>query len=68
MAENEESYLSQCRQENLCPACRKPLTNKVGSGRFKDGVFCSQACYAKWHEAAMRNRHEERMKKGRKDG
>jgi hypothetical protein len=64
MSENEEYYLQQCLQKMVCPSCQKKLTNKVGSGRFKDGVFCSQDCYAKWHSGVLIKRHQERLNKG----
>jgi len=63
MAENEESYLKQCREKELCPNCQKSLANKLGSGSFKEGVFCSLDCYTKWHEAALIRRHKARLKK-----
>ena len=47
MAENEEGYLRQCLEQNICPVCQKPITQKVGSGQLKDGAFCSLDCYAK---------------------
>jgi hypothetical protein len=67
MAENEEVYLRQCLEQNTCPACQQPITEKFGSGQVKDGVFCSLDCYAKWHQAMLKQRHEDRVKKDRSD-
>jgi hypothetical protein len=66
MAESETDYLRQCLRQNVCPTCQGPLTSKVGTGQFKDGVFCSLGCQAKWHDSAMRKRHQERTKKAEK--
>jgi hypothetical protein len=63
MADDEQAYLRQCREQGLCPTCQRPLTNRVGSGQFKDGVFCSLDCSARWHAAALVKRHQERTKK-----
>jgi hypothetical protein len=68
MAEDEASYLRECRQINVCPTCQKPIVTKVGSGRFEDGVFCSQTCYANWHAMSLQKRHLARLKKERPDG
>lgn len=67
MAENEEDYLRQCLEQNICPACQRPITKKVGSGQLKDGVFCSLDCYGKWHQALLMRRHQDRVKKGSSD-
>jgi hypothetical protein len=34
MAEDGKKYLQQCLQKNICPPCRKTLSDKVGSGKF----------------------------------
>jgi len=65
MAESEEEYLRQCREKSVCPECQRPLYEKVGGGQFKDGVFCSLDCYAKWHEALLVRRHQERLQKSK---
>lgn len=67
MPESEQSYLDQCREQGICPACHKATIEKYGSGQQKDGVFCSLDCYGEWHKAALIRRHEERMKKERSD-
>lgn len=67
MAENEETYLRQCLEQNICPVCKSPIKEKFGSGQFKDGVFCSLDCYAKWNEALLLRRHHARLKKEKSD-
>lgn len=67
MANKEDEYLRQCLEQNICPACRQTLTNKIGSGQFKDGVFCSSDCYTKWHAAELVRRHQERLQKSKSD-
>lgn len=67
MAENEEGYLRQCLEQNICPVCQKPITQKVGSGQLKDGAFCSLDCYAKWSEALLIRRHQVRIQKSKSD-
>lgn len=67
MAEADKSYLNNCRDANRCPTCQGPLTTRVGTGSFKDGVFCSLECQAKWHSPAMQLRHLERLRKAKAD-
>jgi hypothetical protein len=34
-----------------CPNCGQPLgTDRVGSGRLSDGIFCSLECLATFHD------------------
>jgi len=67
MAENEEDYLRRCLEQNICPACQKPITKKHGSGQFKDGVYCSLDCYKTWNEALLIRRHQDRIQKSETD-
>jgi hypothetical protein len=67
MAEPEEDYLRRGLEENICPVCRSSITEKFGSGQFKDGVFCSLECYGKWHQESLKRRHQDRVKKGSSD-
>jgi hypothetical protein len=62
MAEMEDGYLAGCLAQGVCPVCKEPLGARVGSGRPKDGAFCSLTCYAQWHQAALAQRHKARMK------
>ena len=64
MTENEGDYLRQCLAQNICPRCQNPITQKFGSGRSEDGVFCSLNCYGEWHKAILLRRHNARVKKG----
>jgi hypothetical protein len=68
MAETEEAYLQECLSEGVCPTCKEPLVDRVGSGRNNDGTFCSLDCYAKWHERELVKRHFERLKGITEDG
>jgi hypothetical protein len=43
-----------------CPQCHQPLTDRVGSGALRDGVFCSLSCFAEFHDDHFR----ERIKQG----
>jgi hypothetical protein len=58
MAVSEESYLLDCWERVICPYCRKPFleTARVGSGRKKEGGFCSLDCYTKYYELDIRER------------
>ncbi len=70
MAENEEDYLRQCLERNICPvcpACQQSITKKFGSGQFKDGVFCSLDCYTEWNKALLIRRHQDKVQKGKSD-
>ena len=62
MAETEDAFLAGCLARGVCPTCMKPLVARIGSGRPKDGTFCSLTCYAQWHETALVRRHEARLK------
>jgi hypothetical protein len=60
MAEIEQRYLARCRANGICPACHNGLAQRIGSGKLDDGIFCSLACYAKWHSASLVQRHRMR--------
>lgn len=64
VAAEEQGYLRDSLEKNICPACKKPPNGKIGSGRRKDGLFCSLDCYARWHEGGLLKRHRERLRKG----
>ena len=53
MAEHEEAYLAECLKQKICPVCRKAVTKGTGSGRKKDGLFCSLDCFTNWNAAAI---------------
>jgi hypothetical protein len=48
-------------EQAICPTCQKALLDRIGCGRFSDGVFCSLACHGEWHSASLIRRHEIRM-------
>jgi hypothetical protein len=39
-------------ENNKCPACKKDIdeVNGVGTGQFKEGIFCSLDCYIAFYE------------------
>ena len=45
-----DAYARKC-----CPVCDHPLAGltPTGSGRIRDGVFCSSECYAAWHSERL---------------
>lgn len=51
MATSEQTYLAECRTDNMCPYCHKtfPPEERIGSGRKSEGGFCSLDCYTKYH-------------------
>ena len=67
MAENEEEYLRQCLERNICPVCQQSITKKFGSGQFTEGVFCSLNCYAEWNKALLIRRHQDKAQKSKSD-
>lgn len=68
MSEQQATYLAECLKKAICPACQKHLVERHGSGQFKDGVFCSLDCEAKWRGEEIRQRHLTRSKQERKSG
>jgi hypothetical protein len=67
MAGNEEVYLRQCLEQNICPVCQQTITKKFGSGQFKDGVFCSLKCYTEWNKTLLIRRHQDNLQKDKSD-
>ena len=67
MAENEDDYLRQCLEENICPVCHQAIIKKFGSGQFKDGVFSSLNCYTEWNKALLIRQHQDKIKKSKSD-
>jgi hypothetical protein len=64
MAESEVTYIRECAAADICPACKKPLTARIGRGDHDDGVFCSLDCHATWHAEALIRRHRARVERG----
>jgi hypothetical protein len=43
----------------VCPNCGKPLaTDRVGSGSYSDGVFCSLDCFSIFHADYLKERRD----------
>jgi len=58
MAQSESDYLLKLWDRNVCPFCKESLDpmKRVGSGKKKDGGFCSLSCYARYYELDLRER------------
>jgi len=67
MAGNEEVYLRQCLERNICPVCQQTITKKFGSSQFKDGVSCSLNCYTEWSKTLLIRRHQDKLQKDKTD-
>lgn len=55
---SETQYLLDLWSRNICPWCGNqiPEGKRVGSGRKRDGGFCSLACYTRYYELDLRER------------
>ena len=51
MAISEAAYLKMMWERNECPNCHRsfPEGKRVGTGRKKDGGFCSLDCYTRYY-------------------
>jgi hypothetical protein len=51
VAISDAAYLRTMWERNECPTCGKaiPVGKHAGSGRKKDGRFCSLDCYARYN-------------------
>ena len=49
-AKSEDEYLLELWERNIFPTCGRsiPEGTRVGSGRRREGGFCSLDCYAKY--------------------
>lgn len=58
MARSESDYLLELWAKNVCPFCGKPIKEgtRVGTGRKRDGGFCSLECYTRYYELELRER------------
>jgi len=58
MARSESDYLLELWDKKICPFCREPIKEgkRVGTGRKKDGGFCSLGCYTRYYELELRER------------
>lgn len=55
MAQSEEEYLLELWFKNVCPFCGRSIHEgtRVGSGKKKEGGFCSTECYAQYYKAEL---------------
>ena len=55
LAEAEAEVLLELWDKNICPFCERliPERERVGSGRRREGGFCSLACYAEYHKVEL---------------
>lgn len=55
MAVTEEAYLLRCWDAGICPYCGNiiPVGARVGTGRIRDGGFCSLDCFARYRQLEM---------------
>ena len=55
VAEGESEVLLELWDKNICPFCGKliPEGERVGSGRRREGGFCSLACYSEYHKVEL---------------
>lgn len=51
MAISEAAYLKMMWERNECPNCRRSILEgqRVGTGRKRDGGFCSLDCYTRYY-------------------
>lgn len=65
MPENPEdaqrrATIEDARRRDVCPECGRRLgENRVGSGAFEDGVFCSLGCLTSFHGEYFAKRRTE---------
>ena len=55
VTEAEGKVLLELWDKNICPLCGKliPKGERVGSGRKREGGFCSLECYAEYHKEGL---------------
>ncbi len=55
VTEAEAEVLLELWDKNICPFCGKliPEGERVGSGRKREGGFCSLDCYANYHQEKL---------------
>lgn len=58
--ETAASRIEWSVQAKQCAFCGKSLKNIkiVGSGSFKDGLFCSLDCFSKFHSERLKNKSQ----------
>jgi len=65
----EQRFLLECWDQNVCPHCNKqiPEGTRVGSGKKSEGGFCSLNCYGEYHKKALIARHKQRTESEQKN-
>ncbi len=55
VSEGEGEVLRELWEKNICPSCGKliPEGERVGSGRRREGGFCSMDCYVEYHKEKL---------------
>lgn len=61
IALDQRERVEEARRLDVCPQCGVQLTekNRVGSGSFADGVFCSLECLTTFHAGYFEKRKDE---------
>ena len=70
MAEREERYLRHGLEKGICPSCGGSSIKgtRVGTGQFKDGVFCSLGCQAEYYKLEYAQKFALMKEKWNSDG
>jgi len=54
---DEQAGIAAARAADTCPQCTREFdADRIGSGALADGIFCSLACMAPFHEDYYRER------------
>lgn len=58
MESEEERYLLELWDRNICPFCARsiPEGKRVGSGKRSQGGFCSLDCYTRYYQLELTQR------------
>jgi hypothetical protein len=56
---DKRARIAAARGNDVCPNCGKPLgANRVGSGSYADGVFCSLEYLSTFHADYLEERRD----------
>jgi len=63
MEESDQDYLLELWDANICPNCGATIPDgaRVGSGKKREGGFCSLSCYGDYHKATLVDRHRKTL-------
>jgi len=58
MVISETDHLLELWSKNICPWCGKEIEafSRIGTGRKREGGFCSLDCYAKYYSVELQER------------